>query len=459
MSEKVHTEEISKVAPLLNLATQEVLAVYPNNSQLVKDALISHLTDVSDHSVDIPNTSALPEQLALAAENGHKISADTFVIPLDVKGLLHVSTALGHEAGDLYIAIAVDRVAQCLSTKLDLVAICRVEGDEILLMGNDKPGLTPMTDTEINTLITKDQAEFFSQNYNRDVVGTTITSLHGLQRQNPKFTPGVKIEAYRLQELTLENLPDHLRAKEIASLLYHPEITRTIRPPIDDTPLPSFLESSLHRHRQHYETASPLSNLHQGIKDILSERYALSLIEIDRLDDTTRSLLEDAIFEGLYPRGTVYRMVLFEEIAKQLALSGKIRIRRAADVLLKDANSRSHLEGDEHLKKSAIALHEAYPDALIFQHHGSFLIVDQEPFDSAAEASPYTHIDLSKNETDDTAPYLVITNYIETARGKPVELLLSKDNVGKLTTENKLWEAVRILQEQHSFNELSSILS
>ncbi|GAB4026747.1 MAG: hypothetical protein Fur0011_3110 [Candidatus Microgenomates bacterium] len=366
-----------------------------------------------------------------------------------------INFATNHNIGDRYILNNLESVLSYAKHKNYDVILGRYSGDELIAFFIPKDG--PVDPNTLNAeFITYNQA-FLEKNTSLSVeLNKVLPNLKKVHGNELKL--GATIKSKRVSNLSLNNNENMRDRQLLTTLIDHIEGKYTEIPGYTQSSLCDSLIKSwqsprkindnkeIHKETSVFESILPTSILdlyHQAVNSGISPAIAATYAE-------------EATFEDIYPRMSVYRLEVFPEIARQLAKKyGKVAIVKSGDPYIKWTNKYvSHYAGDQRM----IQLAKEYPasyDASA-QHHGSFLhlikgSLIQQRLDNDRELVDHQPDNTLSLHNHNPKPFKVTTNFIYSDKEQKVLYITPN------STDQEILEYAKELSAQQTLNEIITL--
>lgn len=426
-----------------------------------------------------PTANSTIEQLQLASKSGFMVNDETQVISIDTKSLKSVSDQLTRKLGDQYNTLNLEIILQELNMTHNILVVSRFSGDEFVVLANPKQ----QESEALQYKLTSAQEHFYSQQPDiNSPLYELLSQLNHVEDKNGNtLYPGSKIQVAKLGELQDEDIQSEeiRRGREVLGYIFSNTEKQNLKDSVDPDSILVTVVNNLNTERKHIFSNSPIYLLPDKVRSalfqLINSEYGISLdlLENNQLDPINLSLLEGALFESMYDRGQIWRVEILEKLALKLAETYPVRIRRMSDLLLKSSNEKSHTQGDKNMKTTVSvkydfpnkghdklphrqALIASFPDAFLFQHHGSFFIMDIEPRDEKLKTKQ--KIDFNSPDKIDS-PFVVVTNNIIDRLGRSRQIIITPTNLKQIKENNYFWIILDTLRDQHYFNEQKLVRS
>lgn len=449
-SEQVDTQERT---PLLSQYIKSVFdSLDPNLASLARRAIGTNFHPEKNQSVTALATNSIREQWKVLTTTDPEIT-DRFRkwgigAQIDSIKQQDVNLASSSELGDAYILRNLESIiAFAKSEKLDFL-LGRYSGDELMAFFIPKESIEAK---EIETKFAKWNEEFFKTkhpvNDKLQKILPHLKDIHG-----PKTRLGANIKATNLSGLKFNKKQD-LRERQLLGEVI--DATEEKLESGEDSLIDNLINTwSIERHIENM--TKELTSLPTLLPKSIYKMY-LHTTESGATQGKAMAYAEDATFEGMFPRLTVYRMEVFEEVVMQLSRSKDLILIQDSDPYIKWTNKNvSHKASDNRI----IGLSEATRPTIHHTFQANASLIHAIPLDEY-KAYESTMGKLVEDQVEPTLniddhhpkPYHVITSKVfhENAWIHPV--------VTSQTTSEELWMLVDELRNQQTWNELATVIS
>lgn len=367
-----------------------------------------------------------------------------------------VNLATDRNTGDSYILNNLESALSFAQQNNYDVMIGRYSGDELVALFIPKEG--PVDPEELNQNFLKHNREFLNKNTQLSAKLNSI--LPKLRKHHGKnLELGATIKSKSIKDLTLDPTKNHRDRQLLSTLIDHIEDKH----PSNDkagTILATALTSSWNSERKivdHDALVDQISRLESLLPPSIKNLYHQA-IEGGRNLATAATYAEEAAFEGIYPRMSIYRMEVFGEIIKEKAkIYGKVVLAKSGDPYIKWTNKNvSHHAGDQRMLGLAETYGNTYETTA--QHHGSFLhIINYEKYQQCIEqASRYeaSQLDADLNQQNHNPEPFRVTTMSTDPTDTKVVFTITTD-----TSEEEIWGYIEQLGIAQTANEISVLVA
>lgn len=439
--------------PLLSQYIKSVFdSLDPNLASLARRAIGTTFHPEKNQSVTALATNSIREQWKVLSTKDPEISKRfrKWGIGAQIDSIKQqdVNLSSSSELGDAYILRNLESIiAFAKSENLDFL-LGRYSGDELMAFFIPKEYVDAK---EIESKFAKWNEEFFNTdhpiNHELQKILPILKETHG-----PSTRLGANIKATNLSELKFNKQKD-LRERQLLGECIDATEGK-LEPGIDPLVEELINAWSIERHIEN------MTNEVQWLKTVLpSSIYEMYLEAIQHGVNQGKAMAyaEDATFEGMFPRLTVYRMEVFEEIVMELSKKEDLILVQDSDPYIKWTNKNvSHKAGDNRI----LGLREVTRPTIrhTFQSNASLIhaipLSEYKAFELAMGELVEHQVEPKLNKDDhNPKPYHVVTSKIYHENEWINPTVTSK------TTPEELWTMVDELRSQQTWNEFATVLS
>lgn len=366
-----------------------------------------------------------------------------------------VNLATDRNAGDSYILNNLESALSFAKVHGYDVMIGRYSGDELVAFFIPKNG--PVDPEELNQNFLNYNKNFLSKNTQLSAKLNSI--LPKLRKHHGKnLELGATIKSKSIKDLALDPTKN-LRDRQLLSTLIDHIEGKHSNNNKSTAKLATALTKSWNSERtivDHSALVDQIPRLESLLPPSIKNLYHQAIEGGSNLA-TAATYAEEAAFEGIYPRMSIYRMEVFGELIKEKAkIYGKVVLAKSGDPYIKWTNKNvSHHAGDQRMLGLAETYGNTYETTA--QHHGSFLhIINYEKYQQCKEQISRQEIgqdDADLNQKNhNPKPFCVTTMSTDPTGSEEIYFITPE------TSDEEIWQYIEQLGIAQTINEISVLI-